>query len=145
MSSGCGGDDGPRDPTVGESGATGSSSPTTSSSGTSSGESSESSSDGGSSSGEAPQPDPVYPPQVDGACVSGFPIAFGDATLCAPACVDGGDPCPAPDSGSSTASCIPFNDGEDAAFWACLLSCASGQTCPDAMACAAPISACGYL
>jgi hypothetical protein len=126
-----------------------------------------SSSDDAAGSTGAPG-DPSYPEPGTAGCRDGAVLDLQGVAVCAPFCPGPGGACPAPGSGDATPVCTPFEmeggsgtacrddgdcSGDEAcgvggtciavAFWGCRLSCAAGETCPDAMTCAAPGS-CGY-
>jgi hypothetical protein len=94
-------------------------------------------------------------------------ITFPGGEICGPFCMGRDDTCPAGESGTATSECVPFEqpggsgtmctaDGDctgmeacgvegtcvSVAFWGCRLSCANGETCPDAMQCSGEL--CGY-
>lgn len=126
------------------------------------------SSSGAGSTGGGSVDDGTYPSPAGGTCPNGTAsINVPAGELCGPFCEDRDDVCPGAESGAATAECIPFeqnggsgtacmDDGEcggseacgtggtcvSVAFWACRLSCANGETCPDAMQCSGNL--CGY-
>lgn len=125
-----------------------------------------SSSSDGNTTGSAE--DPTYPAPDAGACPDGtLPVTLPGAEICAPFCGGPDDVCPPAATGEALPQCTPFAgnggsgdpcddatpcpDGETCtegacvtiAFFACQLSCAMDETCPDGMACSG-IATCGY-
>lgn len=125
-----------------------------------------SSSDDGSTTGATE--DPAYPAPDAGTCPDGtLPVTLPGAEICAPFCGGPDDACPPAATGEALPLCTPFAgaggsgtacddatpcpDGEtcsegncfEIAFFACQLSCAMDEACPDGMACSG-IATCGY-